>query len=493
MLSFLQELWSTACSGKTLLAKQVISFSTCLGGHETLGNKLFIRECYFEMRRVIAMEFKLEPETLKDKESRQKCHQMILTGTPGIGKSCFAYFLLLQLLRPGEQVVYQIGRDHWYFDGEAWSLIEDEFAAQRFVRTLRHWYICDLYRGEGSYVRSQYAKTIIISSPKLGRFKDILNYGSQQYFLPLWSDEEMSLFINMHRDRIDQSEAEKIIEDWGNVPRNIVVQSEQTLVQAIAGVDSVSSLKRKMDAAVNEDLGMPSKLIHISPNSDYKSFTARICSAKAEKMIFERLVESDFDHVVEFAFSDPKSGYQSAAGVAFEHVAHEVLKGGGKYRMHRLGDGNAWEELNLKRQLYIEFPSSIGDLEELNITPNGYYKPQASNFPCMDAVCLSASRVLYMFQMTRAQKHPIKLEPLLNILKALRAKNKFERVSFVFVVPSGHEEWSSWRQDQDYTSQGVKASKEQEIKVRTVTQYIMTLSKEDGKQRRKGQMNVLPS
>ena len=124
----------------------------------------------------------------------------------------------------------------------------------------------------------------------------------------------------------------------------------------------------------------------------------------------------------------------------------------------------------MKRWLYVEFPSSISDLQELKITPNGYHEPKASNFPCMDALCLSASGVMYTFQMTRAQKHPIKLEPLLVILQALRVKNKFQRVSLVFVVPSEHEEWSSWRQDQDYTSQGVKASKEPEIEMRTVTQ-----------------------
>ena len=472
-------------------ANEYISFSTCLGGHKALGNKLFIRECYFEMREAIAKEFNLDTTTLKEKEPIQGSHQMILTGTPGIGKSCFAYFLLVELLRLGEEVVYQIGREYWYFDGGAWSLIADESAAHRFVQTFGHWYICDLYRDEGSYVRSIFAKSIIISSPKVGKLKEILNHGSQRYFLPLWSDEEISLFMDMHGDGIDRSEAEKTIEDWGNVPRNIVLKVAQTLEQTIFQVDSVSSLRRKMDVAANEDLGMPSKLIHLSPNAGYKSFTARICSAKAERLIFERLVENDFDQVVEFAFSDPKSGYQSAAGVAFEHVAHEVLKGGGKYRMQRLGDRNAWEELNLEGSLYVEFPASTRDLEELKITPNGYYKPKPSNFACMDALCLSASGVLYMFQMTRAQKHPIKLQPFLNILKALRAKNKVERVSFVFVVPSGHDEWSSWGQDQVFTCKGGKASKEEESEMRNVTQYIMTLSKEAGMQGRKRRMNVL--
>ena len=498
MLSFLEELWTTACAGKVLWANEYVSFSACLGGHETLGNKLFIRECYFEMRRVIAKDFKLDPETLEGMDTIQGCHQVILTGTPGIGKSCFAYFLLLQLLRPGEEVVYQIGSEYWYFDGEAWSLCMDGSVAQRFLQTFRGWYICDMYKNQGSYSMSRTAKTIIISSPKHGMFKDIVNTGSaKRYFLPLWSDDEMSLFIMMQSERIDPDEAMKIIEDWGNVPRNIVVKPLETLEQAIGGIESVSSLKRKMDAAVNEDLGMPSKLIHLSPSPDYRSFTTRICSKKAETMIFEALVNRDWDHVVDFAFSSPNSGYQSAAGVAFEHIAHEVLKGGGKYKLRRLGkdkgDGNGLEKLYLKRsQPYVEFASSIRDLEEWVIMPNAYCKPKALNFACMDGMSLSASGVLYMYQITRAGKHPIKVDSLLSILQALRAKNKFERVNFVFVVPSGHEEMPCWGRDQGLTSQGVKASQEQESQIRGVTQYIMTLSKEDAMRRPKGWMNFAP-
>mmetsp|Transcript_17122 Transcript_17122/g.56761 ORF Transcript_17122/g.56761 Transcript_17122/m.56761 type:complete len:760 (-) Transcript_17122:1191-3470(-) len=499
MLSFLKELWTTARAGKGLVANEYVSFSTCLGGYETLGNKLFIRACYLKMRELIANDFKLDPETLKGKDTTQGCHQVILTGTPGIGKSCFAYFLLLQLLRPGEEVVYQIGSEYWYFDGEAWSLLMDGSVAQRFLQTFRHWYICDLLKKQGNYSISRTAKTIIISSPKYGMFKAIVNAGSaKRYFLPLWSDEEMSLFIKMQSERgMDPDEVQKIVEDWGNVPRNIVVKPLETLGQAVGGIDSVTSLKNKMDAAVNDDLGMPSKLIHLSPSTDFRSFTARICSTKAEKMIFETLVKRDWDHVVDFAFSSPTYGYQSAAGVAFEHVAHEVLKGGGMYHLQRLdkdtGDGNGSEKLKLKEsQPYIEFASSIGDLEEWVIMPDAYCKPKASNFPCMDAMLLSASGVLYMFQMTRAGKHPIKVDSLLNILNALRAKNKFERQLFVFVVPSGHEEMPCWGRDQGFTSQGVKASQEQESQIRGVTQYIMMLSKEDAMRRPKGWMSFAP-
>ncbi|EKX35053.1 hypothetical protein GUITHDRAFT_155597, partial [Guillardia theta CCMP2712] len=168
------------------------------------------------------------------------------------------------------------------------------------------------------------------------------------------------------------------------------------------------------------------------------------------------------------------------------------------YNLRRLekDKGGRWkrvEKLSLNRsQPYIEFASSIRDLEEWVIMPNAYCKPKALNLACMDALSLSASGVLYMFQITRAGKHPIKVDSLLSILKALRAKNKFERVNFVFVVPSGHEEMPCWGRDQGFASQGVKASQEQESEMRGVIQYIMMLSKEDAMRRPKGWINFAP-
>mmetsp|Transcript_17117 Transcript_17117/g.56738 ORF Transcript_17117/g.56738 Transcript_17117/m.56738 type:complete len:101 (-) Transcript_17117:1135-1437(-) len=97
-----------------------------------------------------------------------------------------------------------------------------------------------------------------------------------------------------------------------------------------------------------------------------------------------------------------------------------------------------------------------------------------------------------MFHITREGKYPIKVDSLLSILKALQAKNKFERVNFVFVVPSGHEEMPCWGRDQGLTSQGVKANQEQESQMRGVTQYIMMLSKEDAMRRPRGWMSFAP-
>ena len=476
-LSFLNELCKVARAGKTYSAQEIVTFSTFLGGNEIFGNQLFLRDCYFEMKQLIAEYFRLDTE-------KPKSGQVILTGSPGIGKSCFAYFFLLQLLGSNEEVVYQVGIEYWYFDGTEWNRFRDAAVSATFLSTFRGWYICDLYKGQGNYVLSRSVKTIILSSPKLGGFKDILNNGAGRYFLPTWTDEEMSIFIKMQEDRVNEAEARNVVMDWGNVPRNVIVRPVDTLEQAIQTITSISSLQEKMRAAVNEDLGLPSRLIHLVPSSDYKTISARACSQKAAEKIFEQLVKTDWDGLVNLAFSGSDSGLYTAAGLVFECFAHEVLKkGGNRYGLRSLGSGEddegAREEIDLrmkKSQAYFEFPAT--GLNEWKIMKNTYCKPKALNFPCMDALLLSDQEVLYMFQMTRTEEHPIKLGPLCKMLTALRAKNKFERVCFVFVLPSELEGKACWRRAQVFTNDKT-ASEMEKQQLEKVTQHAMFLSKED--------------
>ncbi|EKX54298.1 hypothetical protein GUITHDRAFT_99775 [Guillardia theta CCMP2712] len=312
-----------------------------------------------------------------------------MSKSKGIGKTCFAYFLLLHILRSNEQVVYQIGTQYWYFDGRKW----------------------------------------------------------------------------------------KIIKDWGNIPRNLIIGPEELLKEAAMEIDGCSDLERKIVVASNQDLGTPSKLIHLYPKSDYKTFTARICSNRAERIIFAQLVRHDRVQFVDLAFSRP--GFENTPGSAFEYVAHEVLKRGGKFKLHRLqtdgDDEAAVKDLILKAsQTFYEFPKSYGAMKDMVITYNTYCKPKARNFPCMDALSLSKSGVLYMFQMTGAGKHPIKLEPLYQILKALRVKNTIESVCFVFVLPEHLERKRSRRRAQSFKFEG---SIPKELAEYNLTQYAMVLSK----------------
>lgn len=485
ILRFLNDLWNIARSGKTFSALEIIPLSTFLGGKKNFGDHFFIRECYLEMKRVIADHFTVDPETLTTLGQEESDNPFILTGTPGIGKSCFAYYLLMELLRSKERIVYQVGPKYWYSDGGEWSEILHKNPFVVLLAHFRGWYICDLYHGRADYAITNLAKTIIISSPRVKPIKVLLNNCvAQRYFLPVWSDEEMSMFIKMHIGRMDEQQAARTIEDWGNVPRYLVMKPSDTLDEIIRTTGSLSSLQDRMYVAMNQDLGMPSKLIHLFPSSDFKTITPRICSKKAETKIFDRIIINDWHSLVEQAFSAAESPFEVAAGQVFEYVAHELLKKGGKYTLHSLqsnnGNGDMCEELKLETsQSYIEFATKQDEMETWAINLNAYCKPKSKNFPCLDALSLKQSGVLYIFQITRADSHPIKFGPLCKILQALRAKNRFHRICFVFVLPAAYKGLPNWTRGQVFTYEGKEPSEENLQQLCNFTQYIMFLSKED--------------
>ena len=478
-MRFLNELYNISSSGKPYTAQDIIIFSTFLGGETISGNQLLIRKCYVEMKQLIADHFHVDPETLKDTQDTKKKSQVILTGTPGIGKSCFAYFLLLKLLRSDVQVVYQTGQRFQYFDGRGWSIIKTNSVSD-FLNEFQGWYICDLFTGQGNVEQTD-AKTVIIASTATDRFKDFDKIGARRFYLPLWSKNEISIFIKMQAGCIDVKEARKVIHAWGNVPRNIILRPSTTIDDLLESIDSLNKLKEQISQCISVDLRLPSKLIHLVPCTNYTTFIARICSYTAEKKLYKKLAEQDWRGLLKFAFS--ASGiFGGAAGQAFEHVAHEILKRGGKYIWQRLpSDGDSRKEVGTihlnTSQGYFEFPSKLSAIEEWKIPQHTYCKSIARNFPCMDALLLSNSE-LYMFQMARAKKHPIKLGRLNALLTALRARNRIEVTRLIFVIPEGYQEMKTWQRVQTLKYGGVKLSRKMKQKVGNLTQHVLVLSQE---------------
>ena len=67
-----------------------------------MGSKLFIRPCYKEMADLILSG---------------KVQDIVVTGTPGIGKSTFGYYLLYLLCCEEKAVVFELKGD-WYRFGD---------------------------------------------------------------------------------------------------------------------------------------------------------------------------------------------------------------------------------------------------------------------------------------------------------------------------------------------------------------------------------------
>ena len=103
-------------------------------GDPMLGSKLFIRPCYKELSEIIL-----------DGASSGAWRNVVVTGTPGIGKSVFGLYLLYLLRCQGKTVVFE-QKGFWYrFSDE--GVAEGEFSSFKTAGYLTGdptaWYLSD--------------------------------------------------------------------------------------------------------------------------------------------------------------------------------------------------------------------------------------------------------------------------------------------------------------------------------------------------------------
>mmetsp|Transcript_3001 Transcript_3001/g.10145 ORF Transcript_3001/g.10145 Transcript_3001/m.10145 type:complete len:421 (-) Transcript_3001:215-1477(-) len=393
------------------------------------------------------MNFGLDPETLKPREDRTSFESIIIMGNPGIGKSCFAFYLLLYLLQTGESVYYQRGDDHFHFKEGTWFRVKNNaMIRETILFKHRGWYLCDLYPEVSTYFCAGYTKNIIISYPKQRVFKTLLKDGrAKRFFMPVWTDDEMAIFQELHKTRLDAAVAQQTIETWGNIPRMLLESSNSTLIREIQKFTrevqkftSIGDLDDKVRAVYDQDFDLPSNLVHLVPSPTYDSVKAQICSEHAKVLISKWMIKRDLDMALKVAFSQPYSDRVLSNGILFEFLSHPVLRKEGKRKARRLGEGHddgTLTEIEMKRSEFVGF---WGGPESLNcrLQNRTYYKPLSKTFPCVDALMLSEKpEEVYLFQITTAQQHPVLYTPLYDILANITVLNKVRKANLIFVLP----------------------------------------------------------
>ncbi|CAN0133971.1 unnamed protein product [Pylaiella littoralis] len=102
-------------------------------GHRKMGSKLFIRSCYKDLSKIIF-----------DGAINSSMDNVVVTGTPGIGKSVFGYYLLY-LLRLEHKTVVLEQKEKWYrFSDE--GVVEgrfETFSDAGFLNDPAGWYLSD--------------------------------------------------------------------------------------------------------------------------------------------------------------------------------------------------------------------------------------------------------------------------------------------------------------------------------------------------------------
>ena len=271
----------------------------------------------------------------------------------------------------------------------------------------------------------------------------------------------------------------QLITRWGCVPRRIFNEydNEPKIDDIVSQCDAYMYLRN--DGGDLKD-NYSGKAIHIYPSSDFKDKQYVIASKEILKALYDHYAKNTKDIIINVIKNFAKTAGGPLAGKLFELLAHDILRKGGKFKVRRLtkdtGEDSEKlpvEELTLKGLTHKQFRK----IDE--IYSECYNIPDSPNFKSIDSIAPDCDGTHYLYQMTIADKHNIKVKGLSELESKI---NDYQQIELYFVVPDINDlfddfceqnyvtttdtEYVGW----DYTTSWIKQN---------LTQYVLKIDLSD--------------
>ena len=385
---------------------------------------LYVRQSYKDLHQLISTEYAE--------------NNVIITGTPGVGKSLFALYELYLAIKEGKNVVFQHEPSHTtsVFDNQRKIAFEtDPAGVAPYLKERDTVYLYDAAtRAEAQY-RSWRGRILVFSSPNNSNYAEVLKERETiMLYMPTWSWSEICLVLP--KTDIEEGTAQKMFDKFGGVARYIFTKSRDTRTQRkkklndlIARVDNPSFLI---------DLGHQSTdkshhlFHHIVRDDNYIESNIDFASKWVQKKVYKTLIRTQKDNVFRFlAASAETSALAIIRGRMFESHCHQLLSEQNSFKARKLVKKSApqpdvWFEAFTARPI-VYFKKN----EELGEPSNSdkYMVPCAKNYESVDAIIPCCNQA---FQMTVSERHPVKANGIISVMDSCKLTN----LKLFFVVPS---------------------------------------------------------
>ncbi|KAL8003109.1 hypothetical protein Plhal703r1_c13g0065331 [Plasmopara halstedii] len=265
---------------------------------------------------------------------------MVVTGNPGIGKSCFYLYCIFQLIF-GNQVdvkelasldlVLNSGLFYHKYDASKSEFIE---LNEKEVRTLsQQQRVLRLIEGKSSQLIGWKGVSILFAFPGLNDLNDYAKFNSYKYFLPVWTLEELQDYNILRDDGLRLAEDVLIsrYDKYGGIPRFIFTATEleniEDLQQAIAkfgALDIISYAKK--NRAVRDGNYSHRVLAMVPRRVDFRAqFHLDFLSKYIAEKIVAKVDEDSLQKVSEFAVAhanDDSGSTSVVRGKIYEMLCH---------------------------------------------------------------------------------------------------------------------------------------------------------------------------
>ncbi|KAG2778972.1 hypothetical protein Pcac1_g11091 [Phytophthora cactorum] len=372
----------------------------------TRRQKLYIRSSY----RVIADQALLNPDGNMVKYA-------VVTGTPGVGKSVFVYYVMWRLIKDRKRVLLFEGEGNFYFDGTTMftcKALPDKSNLQFWSPDL--WCLVDsLDPTSIPGLPYRRCSVLLASTPRrdcIGEFKKLAPT-PDVFYMPLWTKEELATIAPMYPHAA--AVWENRFECLGGVPR-LVLQDIETDPQAwlMSACNSCSLDDCIMLVSIYSEINSKTKiaqiLIHIHSQEPYREYKVVYASDLAMQLIVRtkwRLDRAKLQSLLGSSDGNPLA--QSLCGYIFELYSMDLLEQGGTFVYRELLSEKSKRKRGTPADGTIDIPRSsqprlIAERVEVGQLANQLYVPRTSNYTAIDAWMPQFGG----FQMTVGKTHGIK-------------------------------------------------------------------------------------
>ncbi|TPX59395.1 hypothetical protein SpCBS45565_g07758 [Spizellomyces sp. 'palustris'] len=359
---------------------------------------------------------------------------VLVTGTPGIGKTTFAYYMcyLIWQRNPDAVIVYEFAEP-----SVTRFLLKERLATRGATDSYTFelgspdsWYIVD---GTTPSFAAE-AKTLLVSSPEVSVFN---KWKKQQrtvrYFMPTWTWEELeTLYHDSYENMTSAFDPNiKFTMDllqhrflkFGGVPRTVLFkwdlgELEEDLEEALGRSDLQKTLDAVGQAGIQS--GVSDALMHLMVDESYTRSHYEPASSYVSKSIIDYLARKNRDALQRFIMASediPKLG--GLRGKLFESAVHPLLARGGPFEIRAL-DGSESRSQVTFGQLDSQHFRDVSE-----IVDSKYYVPLSETFGAIDSLGPSVG----MFQITIKKDHKVKAAELMKLEKCVKKPHLY------FVVP----------------------------------------------------------
>jgi hypothetical protein len=260
-------------------------------------------------------------------------NRVLVTGTPGIGKSVFGFYLILRLLHLRETfILYHSTKDQLRVLFRNGRIFRGNL--QSFDEEARHEAIIIIYDCADPLPVLTYraVRTIALSSPRQHHYNDF-GKTAMFFYMPPWEWEEVAILAqSLQKTREEIVACYKLFLHVGGIPRHLFESSGwDKLKEALQSVnpEAVFSVVATDSVLVPEKANI---VIHLIPTPDFRHCSRRLATQYVAHTLTDRFRQTCIQQLRAFIYGAKAAPTaQGLAGDLYEPVVFEQLRKGGQF------------------------------------------------------------------------------------------------------------------------------------------------------------------